>query len=54
MTVRRFAIYLALLVLLALAGVALVFWALYAGSPPPLGRVRERTPARSPPLTRRP
>ncbi len=34
--VRRFAIYLALLVVLVLAGVALVFWALYACSPPPL------------------
>ena len=36
MNVRRFAIYLALLVVLALAGVALVFWALYACAPPPL------------------
>ncbi len=34
--VRRFAIYLALLIALALAGVALVYWALYACAPPPL------------------
>jgi hypothetical protein len=34
--VRRLAIYLALLLVLALAGVALVYWALYACAPPPL------------------
>ncbi len=34
--VRRFAIYLALLVVLALAGVALVYWALFACAPAPL------------------
>jgi hypothetical protein len=34
--VRRFAIYLAVLVVLALAGVALVYWALFACAPPPL------------------
>ncbi len=36
MNVRRFAIYLALLIVLALAGVALVYWALFACAPPPL------------------
>lgn len=33
---RRFAIYLALLIVLALAGVALTYWALFACAPPPL------------------
>ncbi len=33
---RRLAIYVALLIVLALAGVALAFWALYACAPPPL------------------
>lgn len=36
MNVRRLAIYLALLIVLALAGVALTYWALFACAPPPL------------------
>ena len=36
MNVRRLAIYLALLIVLALAGVALAYWALVACAPPPL------------------
>ena len=36
MNARRFAIYLALLIALALAGIALVYWALFVCAPPPL------------------
>jgi hypothetical protein len=34
--VRRFAIYLGLLIVLALSGIALTYWALVACAPPPL------------------